>query len=148
MARRDYASENEEEFYGQGFECPGKVSLWFGAQPIGVENETDVLQDLCGVGYYDVDNQEFLTGDGEVTDYDLLRSLSYANSFFEPASRILKESNTTICWVLAQYDFAYSPERVRRQISNEISFLGVFDYEKESAGLRRGQVRDSGFNDA
>lgn len=131
MALKDYANENEDEFYGQGFEKELVASVW-----VGLEDDTndpeglDVLQDLCGVGYYNLDNQE-----GNCLDFklvpvnDLLKDLSYSKSFIQSLNDGLKEKNISKArWVIVQYDFAYDPNKVTREMAKDPIFIGVFNY--------------------
>ena len=32
-------------------------------------------------------------------------------------------------WALAQYEFAYNPQRVRKSVAKDPFFLGVFDWD-------------------
>ena len=57
MALHDYAEMDEEDYYGQEFEKEGVLSLWVGMKDDSDLPDADVLQDLCGVGYYDLDQQ-------------------------------------------------------------------------------------------
>ncbi len=130
----DDESIDEDEFYGQEFEKEGVVSLWAElSESDESDNEVDVLQDLCGVGYYSLDNQESNCNDFELLPLvKLLDDLSYSCSFKEnvlaTASRIgISEAR----WVIAQYDFAYDPQHVIRPVANDPKFLGVFQYTRE-----------------
>jgi hypothetical protein len=54
MALHDYAAIDEGDFYGQGFEQDGVVSVWVGlSNGADDREEIDVLQDLCGIGCYE-----------------------------------------------------------------------------------------------
>ena len=53
MALHDYVSTDEVDYYGQGFESDGVVSVWAGVSDLSdAPDSLDILQDLCGVGYY------------------------------------------------------------------------------------------------
>ena len=130
MALRNY--QDESDFYTQGFEKEGYVSVWVGQNDdSGDPEELDVLQDLCGVGYYDLDNQESNHFDFKSsTIKKLIESISYSESFLsqtvsEASNKNIKEAK----WVTVQFDFAYNPKKIKRQISNDPVFLGVFKYE-------------------
>lgn len=56
MTRRDYS--DDEDYYTQEFEQQDIVSVWLGMLGGEHDTEADVLQDLCGVGYYRLDDQE------------------------------------------------------------------------------------------
>lgn len=132
MALRDYEALDEEDYYGQAFACEGFVSLWFSDTPADeFEPGTDSLQDLAGVGYYDPDDQEVIVADGSqpVPIADLLRQLSWSDSFAETATRAAQRSgHHSALWVLAQYDFIYDPRRVKRPVSPALRYLGVLPY--------------------
>ena len=130
MPLEDYSEE--DDYYSQGFERGGVVSVWLGINDdAGDSADIDVLQDLCGVGYYDLSNQE-----SECFEYkllsisQLLSKISYSQSF---ASEVVKvaESNglKEARWAVLQFDFAYDPSIVHRSISNDPKFIGVFNYK-------------------
>src|SRR5689334_12444520 len=54
MPLRDYS--DDDDFYAQGFDREGVVSIWLELAPGKEDSNVDALQDLCGVGYYDLDN--------------------------------------------------------------------------------------------
>ncbi|WOB06904.1 hypothetical protein [Piscinibacter gummiphilus] len=129
MARRDYSED--EDYYTQDFERDGVVSVWLGLSDSS--SDRDVLQDLCGVGYYSLDNQEGMNfGFKLVPVSELLGRLSYSSSFAQLAT---EKANTLglsqARWVTVQYDFAYSPEKVQRPIAQDPVFLGVFEYSTQ-----------------
>ena len=125
---------SEEEFYTQDFEKQGVVSIWLGLEDIKKEEkELDVLQNFCGVGYYNLDDQESNTFDFKDTKIEeLLKDISYSESFINEAIKKAQEKNiqSAKC-VIVQYDFAYDLNKTTIDISNEPMFLGVFDYEDE-----------------
>lgn len=135
MAIRDYASENEDDFYGQNFECPGVVSVWLGLRdakddPAGL----DVLQDLCGIGYYSLDQQESNCFDFKLSPLiELIGELSYSQSYceelIEAAERMgIKQAR----YIVLQFDFNYDLERVKRSVCGDPIFIGSFNYSVES----------------
>ena len=87
MALYDYAETDDEDYYAQGFERTGYVSLWLGlADQSTAGDEIDVLQDLCGVGYYNIDSQESNCDEFRVVSVvDLLGELSYSPTFRDEA---------------------------------------------------------------
>lgn len=122
---------DSDEYYTQGFERDGVVSVWVGLEPVGPEDaEVDVLQDLCGVGYYRLDDQEANARDEPVPLAGLLGELSYAASF-APAARAAAAAHgiDRVAWVVVQFDFAYDPARALRAVAAEPVFLGVFAYD-------------------
>jgi len=131
MALHNYAELDEDDYYGQPFDQEGVVSIWVGMEdnsndPPGLE----VLPDLCGVGYYDLDANE-ITHDGfELVPLErLLARLSFASSFVKEAVAVAERRNVAMVrYVVLQYDFAYDPTKVKRAIAKDPIFLGVFPY--------------------
>lgn len=131
MALRDYAEENEDEYYGQEFAQDGKVSLWIAPTDLNhISNKADLLQDLCGVGYYDLDFHEVVGGDQVGNLSELFGQLSYSESFRFDVLQLVSEQE--IYYLMAQYDFAYSESRVSRTPTGDLRFVGVFDFQKEA----------------
>ncbi|WP_222616544.1 hypothetical protein [Undibacterium umbellatum] len=56
LARKNYTENND--YYSQDFEKQGVVSLWLGLTDRSLAQDVDTLQDLCGVGYYQLSGQE------------------------------------------------------------------------------------------
>jgi hypothetical protein len=108
------------------------VSVWLGYSQ-DADQSTDVLQDLCGVGYYSLDEQEANCFSFELTKVErLLEEISYAGSFAAAAVRAAERRKLSEArWVTVQFDFAYAPEKVKRPIAVDPVFLGVFRYSKE-----------------
>jgi len=134
MALHDYAEMDEDDYYAQGFEKAEFVSLWAGLADQSISSdETDVLQDLCGVGYYNIDNQESNCHEFRLVSVaDLLDELSYSTTFRDGAIKAAFDKGISKArWVIAQYDFAYDPARVKRSTSNDPIFLGVFPYIRD-----------------
>jgi hypothetical protein len=126
----DYSED--EDYYTQGFESPGEVSIWLGYSQ-DADQSIDVLQDLCGVGYYDLDNQEANCFSFEPTEVEhLLAEISYSASFAVSAVKAAKRRKLPKArWVTVQFDFAYAPEKVKRPVAADPIFLGVFRYSTE-----------------
>jgi len=127
MARSDYSED--DDYYSQGFEQKGVVSVWASSAEVSTDTQTDALQDLCGVGYYNLDNQE-ANARAEIVPLEVLLSeISYSGSFLAnalgSANRIGAGSSR---WVVVQFDFAYDPARVSRPISPDLVFIGAFPY--------------------
>ncbi len=110
MPIKDYVELDEEDFYGQGFEQEGVVSVWvrFG-DGTGVPEECDVLQDLCGVGYYDLDQQAANCFDFQMVSVRrLLEEMSYSNTFIAAAITAAKAKGIESAhWAVAKFGFAY-----------------------------------------
>ncbi|RQO44193.1 hypothetical protein DBV14_25015 [Variovorax sp. KBW07] len=130
MPHRDYSED--DDFYTQDFESPGKVSIWLGYSQ-DADQLIDVLQDLCGVGYYSLDDQEANCFSFELTKVErLLEEISYSGSFAATAVKVAERRKLSEArWVTVQFDFAYAPEKVKRPIADDPIFLGVFRYSKE-----------------
>ncbi|BCL99361.1 hypothetical protein ACNRBS_04365 [Ralstonia pseudosolanacearum] len=128
MARRDYS--DDEDFYSQGFERKGVVSVWLGLKDRGEESDVDTLQDLCGVGYYRLSDQESNSFNYELTDLsNLLSDLSYSSSYADEVMAAAQEKAINKARrIIVQYDFAYDPAIVTREIDEDPIFLGVFFY--------------------
>lgn len=127
MPLHDYSED--DDFYEQDFERKGVLSIWLSSGvDSGVEG-ADVLQDLCGVGYYRLDDQEANARPDDTTLEVLLGEISYSGSFIKPALQAASRMQVTSArWAVVQFDFAYDPSRVRRAISPGVLFLGVFAY--------------------
>ena len=133
MALKDYAEIDEDDYYGQNFEKDGKVSIWLGFSTDEDDPEDlDVLQDLCGVGYYNLDKQDMNCFDFELSNLKkLFKDISYSDSFIDKVckdadSKGYKEAR----WVLAQYDFHYDPSKIKRKIEPDPVFLGTYNYRE------------------
>jgi len=131
MAKKDYS--DEDDYYSQGFEREGVVSIWVGLRGDEVDTGADVLQDLCGVGYYRLDDQESNNFDFEMVGVDkLLGDLSYSKSFLANAVEVARRRGVNEArWVTAQYNFDYDPSRVRRSIAADPVFIGSFTYSED-----------------
>ena len=130
IALQDYS--DDDDFYGQDFQRQNKVSVWVGLDGSRGEPELDVLQDLCGVGYYRLSDQEHYNFDfAAVNLRDLLAPLSYSPTFIDAAiAAARKRGLEKACWVTVQYDFEYDPLKVKRQIANDPIFIGSFLYSR------------------
>jgi len=127
MGLTDYS--DEDDYYSQGFEKAGVVSIWVGLSPVTEGTRVDVLQDLCGVGYYNLDNQEANARPETVSFEELLGEISYSNSFKHMALSAAQRINAmAVAWTIVQFDFSYDQSRVQRPISEKAVFLGVFPY--------------------
>lgn len=130
MARHDYS--DEEDYYEQGFSKDGVVSVWFGMGGADADSDADILQDLCGVGHYRLDDQEVFHFDFELVGVrDLLDKLSYSVSFTQNAiAAAARKGIEKARWVVVQYNFNYDPLKIRRKIASDPVFIGCFFYSK------------------
>ena len=128
MALKNYEDLDEEDFYGQNFERPGFVSLWGSEVPLtAFPDRIDFLQDECGVGYYNLDDQELVCFRNSPAE--TVNQFSYASSFESKiVSSIEKAFPGGFEWLLAQYEFEYDPILVKRKIGNRVLFLGSFPF--------------------
>lgn len=132
MSLNDYSDDND--YYTQGFEKEGIVSIWAGILGEDVDADLDILQDLCGVGYYNLDNQETNNINFEIESLNkLLEDLSYSKSFINEVISAAFDKGIVDCrWVVVQYDFNYNPLKVKRRIAKDPIFIGSFKYLVES----------------
>lgn len=112
------------------FEKRGVVSVWLFCEPENPSDRgKDVLRELCGVDAYDLDMQAMFSLDPErlTPVAELLRPLSYAKSFAADAAAVAEDGGITHAYaVIAQFDFAYEPEKVKRPVAPDPRFLGRF----------------------
>lgn len=132
VSLNDYSDDND--YYSQGFEKEGTVSIWAGILGEDVDADLDILQDLCGVGYYNLDNQETNNINFEIESLNkLLEDLSYSKSFINEVISAAFDKGIVDCrWVIVQYDFNYNPLKVKRRIAKDPIFIGSFKYSVES----------------
>jgi hypothetical protein len=113
---------------------PRKVSLWLAVKKPSTKKMqgVDILRDLCGVRYYDLDSQELSAVADDfprVRVEELLGKLSYSATFLAAATRSAAEKSIKHAyWALAQYDFVYKPRSGRKVDERAPFFLGVFDW--------------------
>lgn len=115
----------------ENFEQKGVVSVWvFREDEDPADAEKDVLQDFCGVDYYDLDDQEGDLGrDGPQPLASLLSQLSFSGSFIHDAMAAADRMGINEAYgVIVQFDFAYDPSKVTRPISRDPVFIGYFDW--------------------
>jgi hypothetical protein len=131
MPLADYS--DDDDFYTQRFQKEGVLSVWLGLQVPDDNPDLDILQDLCGVGYYRPEEQE-----GNKIDFEcvgiasLLRDLSYSSSYArEVEAAAMRRGIEKVRWLLVQFDFQYDPARVSRPIAQDPVFLGVFPYARD-----------------
>ena len=112
----------------------GLVSVWLGLEADDEEDGgVDVLHDLCGVGYYDLDNQEVACYDFKLLSIkDLFKEISYNKSFVDQVIQAAEQKNIRKArWAIIQYDFAYKPDQIEREIAKDPVFIGFFSYNKD-----------------
>jgi hypothetical protein len=140
MAIRDYSEE--DDYYGQGFQKEGVVSIWAGLSGDEGDPELDVLQDLCGVGYYRLSDQEHYNFGFELVDLaKLLEPLSYSQSYMcEALAAASRHGLEKARWVTVQYDFDYDPSKIRRPIADDPVFIGSFPYCVQNIPQAKGLI--------
>lgn len=135
MALKDYRAMDENDYYGQGFSEEGFVSIWLGVEdtPPEQRENIDVLQDLCGVGFYDHDFTESNSFNFQLVAVEqLLEGDCDADSFKNQAIQSARHKGIEAArYVFLQFDFAYNPSRVKRPIANDPVFIGVFPYSED-----------------
>jgi hypothetical protein len=122
---------------GASYEEPGVVSIWVGVVKPDLEANrgVDILKVMCGVSY-DIDFQEVLLAPDNcrlpVPVAQLLGQFSYSESFLPAACEAATARGIEqIYWAVAQYDFAYHPERVRRKVWPDPLFLGMLPWHDD-----------------
>ena len=107
------------------------MSVWINIRKPNLKTK-DVLKDLCGVDYYDLDDQEVSAVDETLPRAnvdDILGRLSYSTSFLKAALEAAAKKKVTKAYcALAQFDFAYKPEKARQPVAVDPLFLGIFDW--------------------
>ena len=127
-----------------------KVSLWLAVKKPSIKKMegVDILKDLCGVRYYDLDSQELsAVADSfpKATVSEIVNKLSYSSTFLEAATKAADERSIKHAyWALAQYDFVYKPNPRRKLDERAPLFLGVFDWndaadDEQFAAWARGE---------
>jgi hypothetical protein len=113
------------------FRKKGKVSVWVTVRKPDMKG-MDILKDRCGVEYHDLDDQEVSAVDETLPKADVedvLARLSYSSSFLKAALEAAANKKVTKVYrALAQYDFAYKPEKARPPVAVDPLFLGVFGW--------------------
>ncbi|MBC3919098.1 immunity 22 family protein [Undibacterium sp. CY18W] len=128
MALRDYS--DDDDYYDQDFRKKGVVSVWVGLRSDEGDADADVLQDFCGVGYYDLDAQESNSFNFELVNLEkLFNGISYSSSFKNNVlSTAYRKGIHLARWIVVQYEFGYDPAKVSRPIADDPIFIGYFDY--------------------
>jgi hypothetical protein len=110
----------------------GKVSIWAGNTKI--DEDVDILKDLCGIGSYDLDDQEINVDDVKWKSQriaKLVADLSYSASF---AGAVIEECQrrglNEALYIVAQFDFIFDPKANKIRKGAPI-FLGAFDWSGE-----------------
>ncbi len=112
-------------------EKDGVVSIWVGLEH--QRSNIDLLKDLCGVDFYDLDFQECIPA-LEKTDAieSLIGQLSYNESFGRKACSAARNMGIDqAAWAVMQLDFSFDLNNAKKKISDKVRFLGVFDYEDD-----------------
>jgi hypothetical protein len=116
----------------ENFEQGGVVSVWVFQEPLDPANsEKDVLKDLCGVDYYDIDFQEGAMVDELQSLSSLLRDVSYSSSFIKDTVGAAERKGIKDGYgVLTQFDFAYDPNKVTKEVAKDPVFIGYFKWHE------------------
>ena len=113
-----------------------KLSVWVGN--VRRDPKVDLLRELCGVAYYDLDFQEINLDDKRWRQQPvkkLLAPLSYSESFTDEVVAAAKDKGfAKALFVIVQYDFEFNPKKVRRKVASDPVFIGVFDYDDKGEG--------------
>jgi hypothetical protein len=112
------------------FEKPGVVSVWAGLEH--QESKVDLLFDLCGIEYYDVDFQECSPANrDELESVTILANrFSYGESFSDAVVEAARNVGIErVAWLVMQLNYAFDPSHSTRVASGKVKFLGVFSYE-------------------
>jgi hypothetical protein len=114
------------------FEKRGWISVWVGLTL--EDRDKDVLKDLCGVDYYDVDFQEnVIAQNGDLVPVlGILERLSFSKSFIKEAIAAAgKLGIAHVRQAIAQLNFKYDPAKVTKPVKADPVFLGAFRWSKE-----------------
>ncbi|PXX44841.1 immunity 22 family protein [Undibacterium pigrum] len=93
----------------------------------------DLLKDLCGVDFCDLDFQECIPA-LEKTDAigNLVNQLSYNKSFGSNACSSAQAIGINeIAWVVMQLNFSFDDSQTKKKVSDIVRFLGVFNYDDD-----------------
>lgn len=112
------------------FERKGVVSVWVFCEPVNpADARKDVLKEMCGVDYYDLDFQSAMSEETLTPLHALIEPLSYSESFIEEAIKAAQRLGiANALEVIAQYDFAYDPRKVTKPIAKDPVFIGYFHW--------------------
>ncbi len=112
------------------FEHIGFVSVWAGLEHQGLD--IDLLKDLCGVEFYDVDFQECSPATNNTLQpiEDLVKRFSYSESFAPDVCVKSKDAGVDqVAWLVMQLNFAFEENKSTKKVSDKVKFIGVFKYE-------------------
>jgi len=111
------------------FEKDNHLSIWIGKEVPDSASGKDILKDLCGVDYYDVDFQE-IVGDEDWRDMpidSLCSRLSYSASYLSEALAAARSLGIQSGrWAVMQLNYDYRPDEVKKPIATDPIFLGSF----------------------
>lgn len=114
------------------FEKEGWVSIWVATAkgPKG-DMKKDVMKDLCGCDYYDVDFQENIFDPKwkSLPIATLIDRLSYSESYRDAALKAAKKKGIDeAVQAISQLEFKYDPKKVTKPVSKWLIFLGAFRF--------------------
>jgi len=110
----------------------GFASIWAGLEH--QDTNIDLLKDLCGVDFYDVDFQECSAAPKHELERVsvLARRLSYGECFSEEVCRAAESIGLDrVAWLAMQLNSSFDPNKSRKPVSEKVRFLGVFRYEDD-----------------
>ncbi|MFZ6741643.1 immunity 22 family protein [Undibacterium sp. JH2W] len=113
-------------------EKDGVVSIWVGLEH--QRSDIDLLKDLCGVDFYDLDFQECIPALNGKTNAigNLVNQLSYNESFGSNACSSAQAIGINeVAWVVMQLNFSFDESQTKKKMSDKVRFLGVFDYDDD-----------------
>lgn len=123
---------------GASYRKPGLVSIWVGvAKPdLKATRGVDILKEMCGVESYDPDDQEVILASASCRSpkpfADIVGQFSYSESFLPAVSEAAAARGIDrVYWAVAQFDFAYHPERVRGEVWPDPVFMGMFPWRDD-----------------
>ncbi len=116
---------------GAWYRKPGFVCVWVGVEKpdLKATGALDILKVMCGVSSYDPDDQEVVMARGRVGRpvAEVVSQFSYSESFRIAANAAAAARGIDrVYWAVAQFDFAYHPDRVRGEVWADPVFLGTF----------------------
>lgn len=117
------------------FRCDGQVSVWIGIEkPTPQERKIDILKGMCGVEYYNLDDQEtYWHSKWKLLPVKrLLQPISYSKSFLtEAVAAATAKGIEAGVWVVCQFDFDYDPALAKPPIADDPVFIGSFPWQAD-----------------
>lgn len=110
-------------------ETQGFISIWAGLEH--QKQSVDLLKDLCGVDFYDVDFME--CSPAPPTQFQsvesLVKRLSYSESFGPEVCTATENLGLhQIAWLVMLLNHSFVPSETTTKSAESVHFLGVFQY--------------------